>query len=363
MVTREARRREARRLGTLLPVSLLRTLRSRLSVWETSACGDPFTAHHSGQLARYLAGLRTLARSEPDRMSAALQVALALGPRATLPCSEDLGSLLDAAMRSDVDAVDLGIAWGCGWGHAASPGHAWRERWDAAMLALCCLVERSVYRTSRWLSCCVAGFEGALHAAGEAEHRYRLVSYAHQIAMELSLAPPQGRPARHALLSWRPDDCRLAAFVATAVRGTARLPVRGGAFATSMLATLLREDQLLRVDAAEFSVCHVCNAGLIAGAPYRHGMELSSLRRGLYDLGRCPDCGASPDPTRTYRVARKNWLLVPADWGGRHVAVDRRRCTACGNLYPAGHERCPLCFRQASNTRRLTSIWVRRSGR
>jgi len=337
-------------------------LRSRLSVWEKSACGDPLAAYHSGRLTRYLAGLRTLTRSEPDRVSAALLVALALGPRTAFPhAPEDVASLVDVAMRMDVEALDLGIAWGCGWGRIVSPGHGWRGRWDAAMLALCSLAERSVDRTLRWLSGTVAGFAAALHAAGGSEHRYRLVGYAQQIAMELSLGPPEDRPPRHALVSWLPDDCRLAAFVATAVRGAARLPLRGGAFATSMLAALLREDQLLRVDAAEFSVCHVCNAELIARAPYHHGIELSNLRRGLHDLARCPDCGTSTDPARTYRLARKNWLLVPADWAGPYAAADRRRCPACGNLFPTGRERCPLCLHPPSNSRRHTFIWVRRS--
>jgi hypothetical protein len=295
-------------------------------------------------------------------MSAALLVALALGPRtAHLDGPEDVGSLVDVAMRADVEALDLGIAWGCGWGRTVSPDDAWRGRWDAAMLALCGLAERSVDRTLRWLSGTVAGFAAVLRAAGETEYRHRLVSYSHQIAMELSLGLPENRRPQHALVSWRPDDCRLAAFVATAVRGAARLPVRGGAFGASMLATLLHEDHLLRVDAAEFSVCHACNAELIAGAQYRHGIELSSLRHGLHDYARCPDCGTSPDPARTYRVARRNWLLVPADWGGPYVAADRWRCAACSTLFPAGRESCPLCLRPVSNGRRLMSIWVRGS--
>jgi hypothetical protein len=363
MGTGTARSGEAQHWDVRPHASLLRGLRSRLGAWEALGLGDPLDAHHGGHLAAYLAGLRTLTGAEPDRSSAALLAALALGPRtATQHGLGEVGLLLDIAARTDVEVVDLGVAWGCGWGRVVSPGHAWHARWDAAMLSLCCLTERSVARTLRWLGDNVSGVGPTLHAAGSNEYRYRLVTYAHQIAMELSLGAPADRPARHALVSWRPDACRLSAFVATAVRGSAPLPLRGGAFAASMLAALLRQDHLVRVDAAEFNVCHVCNAELIVRAPLRRGIDLSSVRRGLHDISRCPDCGTPPDPARTFRVARKNWLIVPTDWGGRYEAVHRQRCPGCGNLFPAGHERCPLCLRPASPGRRLTSLWLRGTG-
>ena len=188
------------------------------------------------------------------------------------------------------------------------------------------------------------------------------MSYGHLIAMELSLGASRGRPPRHALANWRPDDCRLQAFVASATRGSARLPLRTGAFAGSMLAVLLREDQLVRVDTAEFNVCHSCNAALLARAPLRRRIDLSAVASGLHDLARCPDCGTPAEPGLTYRVARKNWLIVPADWGGRYEAAQRQRCAGCGNLFAAGHQRCPLCLRPVSSGRRLTAIWVRQTG-
>jgi hypothetical protein len=334
-------------------------LRYRLCVWEAAAYGDPVAAYHRGELARYLAGLRTLTREEPQRGTAALLAALALGPRTAPPGPGELDSLLAVSGRTDVETVELAIAWGCGWGRDVMRGHPWRGRWDAALLALCGLAERSVDRTLRWLGESVPGLAAALRAGGPRDYRNRLVSYAHVIAMELSLGTPAGRPPRHALTSWRPDDCRLPAFVATAVRGSARLPPPTGAFAASMLAELLREDHLVRVDAAEFHVCHACNAALIARSPFHRRIRLSSVLDGLHDLALCPVCGTPPHPAFTYRLARRNWLIVPVDWGGRYEAVRRRRCAGCGNLFSAGHERCPLCLRPAPTGRRLTAIWVR----
>jgi hypothetical protein len=363
MGTRATSSGETQRWDMRPHASLPPTLRSRLSAWEALTFGDPLGAHHRGHLAAYLAGLRMLAGSESDRSSAALLAALALGPRTAIPGDlGPVGPLLDVAGRTEVDVVDLAVAWGCGWGRVVSPGHAWRGRWDAALLSLCSLTERSVARTLRWLADNISGLGTTLRAAGPDEHRCRLVTYANQIAMELSLGAPAGKPARPALVNWRPDDCRFSAFVANAVRGSAQLPLRGGAFAASMLAALLREDHLLRVDVAEFSVCHACNPELIVQAPRRRGIELSTVRRGLHDLARCPDCGAPPHPAHTYRLARKNWLIVPADWGGRYEAVHRHRCPGCGNLFPAGHERCPLCLCPASPGRRLTSLWLRGTG-
>ena len=97
------------------------TLRSQLRAWETSSCGDPVAAYHRGQLAGYLAVLGTMTRAEPDRRSAALLAALALGPRSTVPRGTgEIASLLQIACRTHAEIVDLVIAWGCGWAVTSS---------------------------------------------------------------------------------------------------------------------------------------------------------------------------------------------------------------------------------------------------
>jgi rubrerythrin len=129
-----------------------------------------------------------------------------------------------------------------------------------------------------------------------------------------------------------------------------------------MLAEQLCQDHVVRVDVAEFHVCHVCNADAARTAATSGGVDLGGVAHGLHDLGRCPVCGASPHPRRTYRAARKNWLIVPAEWGGRHEHVHRHRCGCCGNLFAVNHDRCPLCRHQVPPRHRLTSVWVRRVG-
>jgi hypothetical protein len=360
-----------------MSTAVLLALRSELANWEANTFGDPIAAHHRGLLNRYLSGLRTLANSQDDRMRAALLVALALGPRTgALPGAGDLGALVDAATGSDADVVELGVAWGCGWHRLVTPDHDWHGRWVAAVLSLSCLVAGAINQTVRWLTGSVPDVAKALRAMGHAESRQRFTSYADGIALELATGACRcghrsrlGRAAadscgrsEHQLSSWRPGTCRLPAFVATGVRGSAQLPVRVGAFATSMLATLLLEDHLVRVDVAEFRVCHRCNPDVIKLARCRAHIDISSLRRGLYDLSSCPDCGGPPDESETYHVGRKNWLIVPAEWGGRYGATHRYRCTECGNLFPVGRCCCPICHRQVPHPDRISSVWVRLAG-
>lgn len=359
MATRATNDREGRLQGARAPSPHLHALQARLTAWEALAYGDALAAHHRGELTRYLTGLRELTSAEPDRRSAALLALLALdhgirGGRVV----DTVVALLDVAATTDHDAVELAIAWGCGWGRA-TPGDGTRGTSVAALLALSGLARSSIERTLRWLADTVPGLGPVLHAGGVDEYRRRVVSYAHHVAVELSLALPAGRPARHALGTWRPDACRLPAFVATAVRGTARLPVRAGAFASSLLSVLLREDHLLLVGPAEFGVCSRCHPEAVERSQQQGRIDLGSVRHGLHDLARCPRCGAPADPAHTYRVARKHWLIVPADWGGSYEAADRRRCSGCGNLFPAARARCPLCRRPAPDGRRVTSIWVR----
>jgi hypothetical protein len=362
----------------VMDTAALSDLRARLIAWESTALGDPLAAHHQGRLGRYLAQLRSLAEGEgPDLGRAVTMVALALGPRGdALPGAGDLGPLVQAALELGADVVDLGIAWGCGWQRVAVPEHRWHARWVAAVLSLSSMVAGSINQTVRWLAGSVADFLDVQQRAGAPELRERLQGFSDEIAMELAMGACRcGHVSRtgpaaigvcsrpdHRLASWRPDVCRLQAFVATAVRGSARRPPPAGAFAFGMLARLLQEERLLRVDVAEFRVCHECNEGLIRlAAQRRRPIELSSVEHGLYDISRCPTpgCGARPHPSRAYHVGRKNWLLVPAEWGGQYHPTRRYRCGDCGNLFKPWLDRCPICGSQVRQRGRLTTVWVR----
>jgi hypothetical protein len=382
--SRGRRRPEARPLGwpagrqaDATKTSELVELRRRLTDWEESN-NDPVAAYHGRAFPAYLAGLRGLLGQEPHRIRAVLLAALALGPRSGgLPGAADICELIELAADTNEDVLDLAIAWGCGWRRRVWPDHGWHSRWVVAVLSLSAMVEGSINQAVRWLEANVQQFRESLRADGELQLDQRMESYAHTIAVELATAGCRcghgsathrspaggcGQPG-HQLAAWRPERCRLHAFVATAVRGSARRTIAGGAFSVSMLSGLLRDDHLLRVDTAEFRVCHRCNGDLIRLAAQRgRRIDLSSLGRGLYDLGRCPSCESPPDPERTYRVARKNWLIVPAEWGGQYHPVHRHRCGGCGNLYAVELGRCPICGAQGRHRDRHTFVWVRHSG-
>jgi hypothetical protein len=357
--------------------AVLVELRNRLATWEEDLGSDPAAAYHDRSFNGYLAGLRELVDREQDRLRGVVLAALALGPReGGLPGAGDIGDLLRLAADPTADVLDLAIAWGCGWHRMVWPEHGgWHARWVAAILALSAMAHGSINQTVGWLEDNVPQLREAL--GGDGERDQRLESYSDAIAVELatggcrcghgnlSRRSPAGACGRgeHALEHWRPEVCRLRAFVATAVRGSAKSSVAAGAFSVSMLSGLLRHDQLLRVDTAEFRVCHRCNADPVRQTVQRaRRLELASLGRGLYDLSRCPRCETPPDPERTYRVARKNWLIVPADWGGQYQPVHRFRCGGCGNLYTIERTRCPLCGVRAPHRDRRTCVWVRHVG-
>jgi hypothetical protein len=344
-------------------------LRSTLERWESAAYGDPLSAHRDGTLSRYLIGLRALAQGLGDRAEGAALAALALGPRTgKLPEAADLAPILKVADGTNADVVDLGIAWGCGWGRVVQPDRDWQDRWPAAVLSLSALVGGSINRTIRWLGGNVDGFQGALQARDPGERAALFAGHAVELAMELALGAcscghdgrltNSCRSPQHRLDSWRPDECRLPAFLATAVRGSARFPPRAGAFAVSMLANLLQDDHLIRIDVAEFQVCHVCNPDVIRLAARRGGVDIASIDRGLHNVQRCPSCDTRVDPRRTYYALRKRWLLVPAEWGGRYQLAHRHRCTTCGNLFERTRERCPLCRQPVSPRHRLIHVWA-----
>jgi hypothetical protein len=357
---------------------VLLDLRNRLVAWESRAFGDPLDAYRDGVMARYLDGLRRLLQGEASRERAVLMAVLALGPRHRgLPGAGDLGPLVGLAVETPVDVLDVAIAWGAGWGRSVWPEHEWHARWTAAVLALASLVGSSINRTVAWLADNVTDLREVLYLGGERELRERLDGFSDAIALELATgrcrcghgdsasrsAPGTCARPQHRLESWGPERCRLHAFVATAVRGSAQVPVRAGRFAVSMLAGLMEAEHLLRVGVAEFSVCHACNGDMIGlAANDRARIRLSSVERGLYDIPRCPSCERAAHPDLTYRAARKNWMLVPADWGGQYHAVERHRCAACGNLFTYGRVCCPICDWRARRGGRLTTVWVRLAG-
>jgi hypothetical protein len=330
-------------------------------------------------MAKYLVELGALLRAESNQSHALTLAALALGPRDRgLPPGADLAHLASQASETGAEALDLAIAWGCGWRRAAEPQPGWDGRWVGAVLALASLVRGSVNQAVRWLGGTLLTFQEALQLGGMPELDEKLEGYTDAITLALLASACRcghgNRAVRlvdgscgreeHCLDSWQPEVCSLAAFVATAVRGSAQTEVRSGAFGVSMLSGHLRDDHLLRIDMAEFRVCHECNWNLIRLAvERRRKIEISSLQRGLYDLSYCPACEQPPDPEKTYHMGRKNWLIVPADWGGQHQAAHRYHCMACGNLFATNRPRCPLCGWRVRDPHRLTAVWVRVLGR
>ncbi|HSR25504.1 MAG TPA: hypothetical protein VLW53_18260, partial [Candidatus Eisenbacteria bacterium] len=90
-------------------------LRRRLLEWEETAA-DPVAAYHGRALPAYLNALQQLLARQVERSGAALLAALAVGPRSGgLPGAGDIGGLVELACRSRADALDLAVAWGCGW--------------------------------------------------------------------------------------------------------------------------------------------------------------------------------------------------------------------------------------------------------
>src|SRR5215467_14371507 len=176
--------RRASELRLLEHTPGLLTLRSELERWEAVAHGDPLDAHLHGVLGEYLVGLRALAGTQGDRRRGVLLAALALGPRGgALPGAGDLGPLLAAAVETSADAVDLAIAWGCGWRRTVTAGHEWHGRWVSALLSLSWMVAGSINRTMRWLDDRVSGVREALSVLGSEERAERFHSHAQHIAM------------------------------------------------------------------------------------------------------------------------------------------------------------------------------------
>ncbi len=369
---------DARAASRAVGADALDDLRRTLHVWEEGTFGDSLVAARDGATSPYLAGLRALLDRETDRSRAAALAFMALGPgQRRRPDGHQLAALRALAAETHADVLDLVVAWGSGWRRRVLWDNEAEARWPAAVMALRNSVEAAINAGLRWLESSVPHLREVLHAGGSDEYRDRVMGYGDSIAVMLAAGGCRcghgnrtvrrpldacGRREHH-IETWQPERCRLQPFVATAVRGSAEKSIRPGAFGTSMLYAHLREDHLVRVVAAEFRVCHGCHperirAAVLHGQPIR----IADLERGLYDQSRCPTCGRSPAPDSTYHTARKNWLIVPVEWGGQHEAAERFHCLGCGNLFATHLDHCPLCQREVHDRRRRTSIWVRSVG-
>lgn len=333
---------------------------------------------HFTDLVEHVESAASIAPSPPQRDMVTAIAVLAFGPQGVGDApAEHWRALLDVVGQScpsrapDVEAViEVVIAWGCGWGRAPSQaGNKWDQRWIGAVLVLIRMVEAA----SRW---------AVLRLLMRQTSSETIRSWAELIAVELMKDRCQcGQHVKackekkqhlccrpeHKLSSWDPGVARLRAFLAQAVRGSAKSSLQAGAFSVSMLYPVLQQDYGLRVATAEFKICHNCHADLIADA-VRNGREpeIGKLEEGLYEGHICPKCG---QPARApanglplaYHRARTNWLIIPYDNEGPYMPVQRKRCPRCENLYEPGLAACPYApaLHEARHALRLSIIWVR----
>jgi hypothetical protein len=171
-------------------------------------------------------------------------------------------------------------------------------------------------------------------------------------------------PEPYHLAGWQAGGpLSLQGFVAQAVRGSAADALRGGAFRSSLLYPLLHDSLGVVIGAVEFHVCHAdtCHAADIRQAitAGRHlgGQDVQQWQgRGVYRGAVCPTCGTPYDRRQSYALSRRHWIVLPDQWGGSYTALERWRCTHCGNLYPLRWRACPLC--QHHGGHRRNQLWV-----
>jgi hypothetical protein len=196
----------------------------------------------------------------------------------------------------------------------------------------------------------------------------------------------------HDLASWDPTVCRLEAFVAQAVRGSAVAGIRSGALTSGMLYPLLHEAFGLRVDSAEFKLCRRCypevmdeiqredretqdpDASPITGSEKQGSRAPQTTGLLKFEGPMCPaldrddaanQCRTPALRQHTYYFARKNWALIPLDFGGSYEMVPRWKCWRCENLLISKKDPCPICHEGEPELRpqaRPTNVWVRVGG-
>ncbi len=294
------------------------------------------------------------------------------------------------------DYLELVIAWGCGRGRAdefSGTAGVWQGRWSGAIFALSDMVEESINKTIYLLAQRLdLAHEQRQTGALSPQKIHELTNL---IGLELahnrcSCGRHRGtcRPGQagrrscgrlccrdeHRLSGWNPAACSLQAFAAQAVRGSATADLKTGAFVVGVLYSRLTEDIGLQVAAVEFRVCHMCHRAQLdqliktaRAGQKTGGLKITKLARkeqtrqpkGLYEAGNCPDCGASPNRTDAYYLARKNWLVIPYNISGGVYKLEKRwRCPACKNLYLSRLAQCPLCDQARPKKMGPTHVWV-----
>lgn len=356
-------------------------VRQAVALWRerTFARGDPppdvwAEALRAAQLADIVALIELPADSALAQRELVIATAMiALGPETAGDPPPGMWCILCELVQHEVGSGDaeqwfeVVLAWGCGWRrHVQATTGIWEGEWQGAVLTFCAMVLGSVRKTLTLVldllaytyTCDVRHGIQRLHGTAATRHlNHMLVAeetldplaaagepglYAAEIALELirgtaARAETAGARPAHVLTNWQPHERRLRVFVAEAVRGSASPVLKGGAFEQSMLYPRLMEDFGLRVGQVAFKVCHApeCNGALIqhsvtTGTP----LQLRDITRGLYEGARCTACGTPAHAQKTYHLARRHWLFVPANYGGNYVLWHVWRCTRCGTLFP-----------------------------
>lgn len=273
---------------------------------------------------------------------------------------------------TDEACLDLVIAYGCGWRREVVPGSQdGNGRWQSAILALRVLVEGSLHQTFKLIKSLLppqyALFSGSLKTGGRLysnlitlellNNRCRCGKHK-QGCKQVGDAYACGQTCcrdEHQLASWDPTVCSLQAFVAHSIRGNASSQLKTGALITSMLYPLLNEDSGFTIDSVEFKVCGFCSDTAVLQTIAQH-KEPKSQGSTLYEGNSCPGCDTPANRQTTYHKARKNWILIPYEYGGAYEMLDRWRCPRCRNLFPVTLAACPLC--SSATPQRKTTIWV-----
>lgn len=335
-----------------------------------------FVASFAENLDRFLTQYpleSTLSRSE---LALLLVISFLYPEEETVPreqLAQQLFSLApDGKETVDNACLDLAIAFGCGWRpEGAIVSEIKAGRWHRAIVALRIMVEGSLHQTFKLITPLLPQqysiFSGSMKEWGRfysniitlelANNRCRCGKHK-QSCKSKGDAYACGQSCcreEHQISSWSPAVCSLQAFIAHSIRGNAGSQLKTGALITSMLYPLLNEDSGFTIDSVEFKVCGCCSNPTVLEALAQH-KEPQSHGSVMYEGNSCPECDTPASRHTTYHKARKNWILIPYEFGGAYEMHDRWRCPRCRNLFPVTLATCPLC--SAATPQRKTTIWV-----